>query len=297
MGYLEGTQKAAHTIKNYRLDLLAFQDFLLEQARAAGGKAGSSLQTERLGQQELEQYHQYLRNTPLRTNTRRRKLLTAQRFLRYLSQRKQLQSQVPVKLSAPHKIERIPHIVPLARLLEAIRALPLGTRLDRRNRLLLWVLAETGCLVSEATQLEARCFAAGSGAWVEILGKAPRKVPVSEALFEEIQAYASEAPSGKAGAPGRCLFPGYNKHGSLGSPITSRGVELLVRYYAPRLEHPELTPRTFRHSAVVAWLEQGLPQGEIQARLGLKTAYAFRMYAPWLKASSETAAPAAQDPE
>src|SRR5271155_836632 len=79
MGYLEGTQKAAHTIKNYRLDLLAFQAFL-------EGATGSA-RCESLGEKELNLFHEHLQSQGLKTNTRRRKLLTAHRFVRYLSQR------------------------------------------------------------------------------------------------------------------------------------------------------------------------------------------------------------------
>lgn len=277
MGYLEGTHKAAHTIKNYRLDLLAFQGFLVSRGP---GNSASSLRCELLGATDLEQYHQYLKSQQIRTNTRRRKLLTAQRFLRYLSQRKQLASQVPLKMSAPHKIERVPVVVSLATLVANIQALPAATLLDRRNRALLWVLAETGCLVSEATALQAGSFEPGSpaegkeAARVMIPGKAAREVPVSALLAEEIRRLGENS--------GKWLFPGHNKHGPLGAPITSRGVELLTRFYAARLGFPSLTPRMIRHSAVVAWFQEGIPQDEIQRRLGLKTPYAFRMYAPLL---------------
>ncbi|MFL5814118.1 MAG: tyrosine-type recombinase/integrase, partial [Bdellovibrionia bacterium] len=219
-----------------------------------------------------------------KTNTRRRKLLTAHRFVRYLSQRNQLLVEAPTKLPAPHKIERVPFTVSHKLLIETIKTLPVTSVLERRNRALLWVLAETGCQVSEITQLRFEHWSkSGSGqngkAQVVIPGKATRTLAVSSELFAEIEELRAVS-NGKSS-----VFLGFNKHGPLGAPISSRGVELLVRFYSSRLNIPELTPRTFRHSAVVGWFEQGIAQDEIQKRLGLRTAYAFRAYAPLLRTS------------
>jgi site-specific recombinase XerD len=282
MGYLEGTQKAAHTIKNYRLDLLAFHSFLENQASQSAQSTKKPIRCETLGEKELNAYHEFLQAQGFKTNTRRRKLLTAHRFVRYLSQRNQLLIEAPNKLPAPHKVERVPFTVSQKALIDAVRALPVTSVLERRNRALLWVLAETGCQVSEIIQLRfEHWIRSGSHSQVTIPGKASRTLPVSTDLLSEIEEL-------KASSHGRtaAVFLGFNKHGPLGAPISARGVELLVRFYSSRLNIPELTPRTFRHSAVIGWFEQGITQDEIQKRLGLRTAYAFRAYAPLLKSSS-----------
>ncbi|MEO7164616.1 MAG: site-specific integrase, partial [Bdellovibrionia bacterium] len=125
--------------------------------------------------------------------------------------------------------------------------------------------------------------------------KSQRQVPVSKQLFQAIQNLKNFTTSNKPisnlnpeNRDNHCIFFGFNKFGSLGSPISPRGIELLVRLYGPKLGFPELTPRTFRHSAVLHWFEKGIPQAEIQALLGLKTAYAFRSYELLFKSSSET---------
>jgi site-specific recombinase XerD len=273
LGYLEGTQKSAHTIKNYRLDLLAFQKFLAAQA------GNRPIECENLSSADLDRYHTHLKTADLKTNTRRRKLLTAQHFLRYLSKRKQLVMPIPNKLPAPHKVERIPFTVPRRELIAAIRALPAETPLALRDRAMLWVLAETGCLVSEVSTLQAQDWVEeDSKRVVRFSGKAERSIEVSSELFEEIQSLANSQ---------KWLFAGHNKHGSLGTPMTPRGIELLVRHYAGRIGFDQLTPRTFRHSVAIAWFREGMTQDEVQRRLGLKSKYAFRAYLPILK--SETA--------
>jgi integrase len=68
------------------------------------------------------------------------------------------------------------------------------------------------------------------------------------------------------------------KNGMLPTPMSDRAVELLTQNYAEELGVKELTPRLFRHSAVLKWHQEGLSRVEIQDRLGLKTDYAFRVY-------------------
>lgn len=278
LGHLEGTSKAEHTIKNYRLDILAFHDFL------AAGLSDRPVPLDQITPRDLDRFHDHLVGQGLKTNTRRRKLLTVRRFLGYLVNRKKLPVELGRKIPTPHKVERVPFVVPSTQLLVAIRKLGQETLLDERNRVLLWVLAETGAQVSEAAALryEDWDIPAGPGGQplLRIGGKTPRAVPVSRELREAVEAL--QARSG--GKP--WLFLGFNKFGSLGGAISPRGVELLVKFHAPKLGYPGLTPRTFRHSAVLQWFQEGCSREEIQRRLGLKTAYAFRSYEPLFKSRS-----------
>ncbi len=275
LGYLEGTSKAAHTIKNYEGDLVSFQRFLEK------GLGSRPVALSQMTLKDLERYHAYLRAEGLKTNTRRRKILTVRRLLRYLTVRKKLTLDLGQRIPAPHKIERTPQTVPLLELLERIRQLPTRTLLETRNRALLWTLAETGCLVSEVAELRFEQWNPPTS--LSLSGKAPRTVPVSLELIQAIEQLKSQAQDKST-----WLFLGFNRYGSLGGAITPRGIELLVRHYAKELGFPKLTPRTFRHSAVIHWFKQGLARADIQDRLGLKTDYAFRSYEPLLKSSCQT---------
>jgi integrase len=111
----------------------------------------------------------------------------------------------------------------------------------------------------------------------QVRERSVRTVPVSVELYEAVQDLK------KISTDSSWIFLGFNKFGSLGSPISSRGVELLVKFYGPLLGFKGLTPRIFRHSIILQWFEESVPQKEIQARLGLKTTYAFRSYEPLIK--------------
>lgn len=282
VGYLEGTQKSAHTIKNYRLDLQNFQDYLNKQT-AAPVQA-----LDRITEKHLESFHDFLKVEGQKTNTRRRKLLTVRRFLEYLAKRKKVSIDVSRKLAAPHKVERVPFTVSAKDLIAEIKKLPTDSVLSARNRVLLWTLAETGCLVSEISQIRYENWSiahAGDSepqAVLELMGKSPRTLTVSPELYLAVQDLKQKAGNVDQ-AP--WVFYGFNKFGSLGAPITSRGVELLVKHYAVKLNIPKLTPRTFRQSIVIHWFKQGVPQAEIQKRLGLKSDYAFRVFEPILSKS------------
>jgi site-specific recombinase XerD len=265
MGYLDGTQKSIHTIKNYKLDLLSFQNFLQEQSKPSHTKRLADIDAD-----DLESYQNHLRAHGLKTNTRRRKLMTLRKFLSYLHGRKKLPIDFGRSLPTPHKLEKFPLTVSASGLLQAIEKLPKDTELDFRNRALLWTLLETGCLISEAAKIRFDDWSSGS---LEFHGKSPRKIPISPELFQIVQELKQKRRGDSA-----WLFHGFNKFGALGSPISSRGIEILVKSYATRLGYPEIVPRTFRHSIIVEWLKREITQDEIQRRLGLKSAYAFRSY-------------------
>lgn len=279
LGYLEGTQKSKNTIKNYKLDIQCFLDFISSQY------PGKNIEVSHISRTDIEEFRKELQKQGLMTNTRRRKLLTVTQFLGYLAKRKKVSPVLSQKVPAPHKVEKVPFTLSTEALIHAIQALPQGVLLEERNRLILWVLAETGCLVSELSPLRYEQFQTSSKKTpsVEFFGKFKRTVPISLELYEAVLSFKK-----KEGSHPTWIFLGFNKYGNLGHPITDRGVELLVKSYAKKLGSEEMTPRTLRHSAVVFWYRKGLQIPEIQARLGLKTTYAFRAYEPLFKSTSET---------
>lgn len=270
-GYLEGTGKASHTLASYMSDLKTFETYLNEGL----GKKSVSLTS--LSLKDLEHYHDYLKTKGFKTNSRRRKVLTVRRFLKYLTSRNRLKVDFAKKVPAPYKVERVPFTLPYQEFLEQIKALPTHTDLHRRNRLLLWSLLETGCLVSEVCRIRFEDFAPqlGDQPNLTISGKNQRTLTVSPEFMDAVAEYRQQQVKKT-----ETLFSGFNKFGPLKTIISPRGVELLVKAYSKKFNIPELVPRIFRHSAVLGWYQQGMTKKEIQKRLGLKTDYAFRVFEP-----------------
>jgi site-specific recombinase XerD len=200
------------------------------------------------------------------------------RFFRYLNVRKQMSENIGHHLPTPYKLEKIPNTLDPVELLTAVRALPAESLLERRNRLLLWLLVETGVLVSEVAQLRFEDFEKGS---LNVRGKNPRTLKLSPALLDELEQVRGVAREGQM-----YVFLGFNRVGPVSTRISDRGVELLVRAYQARLGARSLTPRLIRHSVAVSWLAQGVASEEVKRRLGLRSDYAFRAYAPILASRS-----------
>jgi site-specific recombinase XerD len=284
MGHLEGTGKALHTIDAYRFDLQNFAEFL------QGSRSPKTPVDLRLVvRKDLERYHDWLKQSGQKTNTRRRKLMTVRKLMNYLTNRKKLDFDIAKKLPAPEKLERVPETVDLAGLRAAVAKLDTGSHLARRNEALFGILMDTGCAVSEAAKLRWAALDLKNGK-VTFYGKAERELKLTPHTL------ASTAKLREFAADDELCFIGFNRHGpvrigkrALG--ITSRGIEMLVKSLAGTLGFPKVTPRTLRHSAVVEWFRAGVNEDEIQKRLGLRTSYAFRIYAPIfsaIRSSSET---------
>jgi site-specific recombinase XerD len=268
-GYLRGTEKAEHTISSYQSDLRLFERFVHQKL------SKKPVTISQLGLADLKRYAEYLRAQGFHDNTRRRRLLTVRRLFHYLKKRGRLELDLARRIPAPHKVEKVPRIVDAGALLAKVRELPSESPLERRNRVLLWVLLETGVLVSEAAILRDEHFDS-EGGMVDVPGKQARRIPVSRELLHGV------ADLQKRNRGARYLFQGFNRHGPIsGTAITPRGIEMLVKSFRPLLG--KVTPRMLRHSVVIHWAREGHDQEKIRGWLGLRTDYAFRAYAPLLR--------------
>lgn len=277
LGHLEGTSKADHTRSSYRYDLQEFALFLREKLK---WKVDASL--EKLGRKDLERFHEHLKAQGQKSNTRRRKLMTLRKFIRYLNRRNKLDEDVAQLLAAPGRVERVPARVPYALLAERIQALPIQTAFDERNRLLLWTLLETGAAVSELASLR---WDQLDGAKLSLEGRHARVATLPAALAEGFAQYRRHFDKARMAS----VFPGFNRFGPISAAMSPRGVELLLKSYALKWGYADLTPRLLRHSTVAHWLvEEARPFEEVQRRLGLKTAYSLRVYGPLVAAARST---------
>ena len=134
-GYLKGTHKADHTVRNYQFDILDFKSFL---HREYGPKA---IKVDQISQKDVEGYRDYLKEKGLKNNTRRRKILTVSQFIQFLAKRNKIFPENAQRIAAPLKIERIPYVVSVSELLGKIKTLDSQTTMEKRNRLLLWIFA------------------------------------------------------------------------------------------------------------------------------------------------------------
>ncbi len=277
MGFLESNSKATHTLSSYQIDLMHFHRFLERHQTTKN----VSLQT--LTQKDLKDYYLSLKIEKLKNNTRRRKLLTVRKFLRYLQARKVLKLNLSEQVLAPAKLERVPKAFDYQELLDKIKLFPEVDNISKRNKALLWTLLETGCQVHEIRGLKFDLLRGDvqDRFQIHLTGKSERSIDISPELFHVLEGLRE--PESKS----PWIFTGYNRFGSMGGPITSRGVELMVKVLAKQWKLNELTPRTFRHTSILHWFKNKMPPAEIQKRLGLKSQYTLKHYTPLLSRATE----------
>jgi len=276
LGFLQARGKSLNTVKNYACDLTSLGQFCVRH----------DFDFQSLSLRELESYHRSLQEAGLRPNSRRRKLMTAKTFLRYLSGRMDVSTVGSERMIPPEKVEKPPRLVPRQAVRAIAEAQP-DTDLGWRNRVLIGVLLDTGMLVTEAVQLRREDV---GGTLVSIPGKRARAVRIGEETAKALRELARRIRGEKH------FFFGYSRSGRNAEKLTPRGVEVLFKTWAKAHGLPALKPRTMRHLFVVEELRKGRTQKEIMGMLGLKTPYAFRVYEP-LRSKTEATYKSGTDPE
>ena len=270
LGFLQARGKAVNTIKNYACDLGELGAFVEK----------GSLDFQRLGLPELESYHNALKEKGLRPNSRRRKIMTAKTFLRYLSGRMDVSTVGSEKLVPPEKVEKPPKLVPRESVF-AIIAAQADTDMGWRNRALIGVLLDTGMLVTEALALRhPDCYWDTSdekAATLSISGKRSRSTRVTPQTAEALRQVAHRLKNSKY------FFHGYSRSGPNAERMTSRGVEVLFKGWSKNFGVKQLHPRTLRHLYVVDQLLMGKTESEVMQAIALRTPYAFRVYRPLIQ--------------
>ena len=217
---------------------------------------------------DFDAFHYFLQKKGLKTNTRRRKLITARSLYRYALIRKKIPFSPAKFIRPPERLERLPKIPTKGEYQKLISMIPLRSSIALRNRILVQILGETGISVSELCALSWKNF---SEKEVSILGKKTRKIKISSELKNMLKKWHKENR-------GKYIFPGFNRHGVTTEKMTPRGVEILFRQLAKKASLPKLMPKSLRHYIILEWLRQKIDEKEILRRLGVSSSYSLHAY-------------------
>lgn len=258
VGFLTGTGKSLSTIGSYRGDLGLFEDFLQQRKKDFYS----------LSEKDFSTYQIWLEAQGLKTNTRRRKILSAKALVRYAVSRKKMPATKIQFVKAPDRLERLPWIPLPADWEKVSSALSEKSPLGLRNSVAAHLLVETGITVAELCSLRWEQIAKGK---VTLEGKKPRAIPISRELDRSLAGWRKHNK-------GKHLFPGFNRHGPTSERMSSRGVELFFRNLSKASGYPSLKPKTLRHLAIANWLRANMAETEIQRRLGVHPNYSLDAY-------------------
>ncbi len=259
LGFLTGTGKSLSTIGSYRGDLELFEKFLRERKR----------DFYQIVPRDFESYQNWLETKGLKTNTRRRKILSAKALVKYAVSRKNIAPSAVLYVKAPERLERLPWIPKVEEYECVLAAVDVNSLTGLRNWLVVALLGETGITLAELCRLR----------WDQIseemvsldTGKRPRSLRISPFVSERLAEWREKNP-------GKHLFPGFNRHGITSQKMTPRGVELFFRRLALATGFRLLKPKTLRHYCLVEWLRAGVADIEILQRLGVHPNYSLASY-------------------
>ncbi len=258
LGFLTGTGKSLRTISSYRGDLLVLQEFLTKYKIAFVDVTAK----------DFDAFHYFLQKKGLKTNTRRRKLITARSLYRYALSRKKISFSPAKFIKPPDRLERLPWIPNAKQVNVFLETILPRTQLSKRNRLLVEILAETGISISELCSI---AWEDVQGRSLKILGKKKREFKLSTTLAAELKAWHKDNK-------GKYIFPGFNRHGISTAKMTPRGVEIQFKYLAKQAALKQMKPKSLRHFVVAKWLQEKVEDEEILSRLGVSKNYSLDAY-------------------
>lgn len=262
MGFLTGTGKSLSTISSYKGDLDLFEQFL----------AARKKDFYKLAARDFESYQYWLEQQGLKTNTRRRKILSAKALVRYAVSRKKVAPSTVQYVKTPERLERLPWIPNEKEFEKILSTLEAKTPLGLRNLLVVRLLTETGLALAELCALK---WDQWKGNGLELEGKRPRRLQLSSEVVNLLEEWREKNP-------GKHLFPGFNRHGITSEKMTPRGVELFFRRLAKQTGFRYLKPKTLRHFTITQWLRENVAEKEIQRRLGVHSSYSLHAYRKFL---------------
>ena len=244
---------SAHTLRNYRADLLEFLAYFSPPGMGPPALAAIDLLS-------LREWLAHLYDREQKPATIRRKLASLRSLFRFLSREHRI-ARDPARLL---RLPKMPKTLPDVPNTEVTNALVDGSSredLERpfpvRDRLLLELLYGCGLRVSEAVGLNWEDFDR-SERWIRVRGKGrkERQVPYGSKSAAALAAYLDV----QEGA----VFLNH-----LGTRLTDRGARNIVKFYATYVAgDSSIHPHTLRHAFATDLLSHGADLRAIQELLG-----------------------------
>lgn len=273
LNYLKVMRNASeHTIRNYAIDLNAFQEFLKTI------QPTQDLQS--IDRKTIRAFLALLTAKKMNKRTIVRRLSSLRTFFKFAISQKLLSLNPTEELETPKIDKKLPSPLTYDQIKILFDQPDTTTLLGFRDRTILELFYSSGLRVSELASLNLQDFDP-KNLFIKLKGKGKKErlVPLTQNAAHWISSYLShpERPLNKD-----ALF--LNKNGSR---LTTRSID---RNFDKLLKQSGLagkaTPHTIRHSIATHWLENGMDLKTIQELLGhssLSTTTIYTQVSPSLK--------------
>lgn len=238
-----------YTIKNYKLDLTLFFDFLNK----------SNINYLYLNKDNVIDYLKYLDKMNLKNSTISRRISTLRTFYNYLMNEGLINSNIFLNIRNPKLEKRLPNYLNYTEMEELLESIDTSTDEGLKRRLLIEMFYSTGCRVSEIINIKVNDIDFLNKK-IRIMGKGSKEriVYYGDYAKKYLDKYLSK------GLDKDYLF--VNKHGD---KYTVEEIELIVKDIMKHLSiKTHVTPHTLRHTFATHLLNNGADIRSVQELLG-----------------------------
>lgn len=238
-----------YTIKNYKLDLTLFFDFLNK----------SNINYLYLNKDNVLAYLKYLDKMNLKNSTISRRISALRTFYNYLMNEGLINSNIFLNVKNPKLEKKLPNYLNYTEMEELLESIDISTDEGLKRRLLIEMFYSTGCRVSEIINIKVKDIDFKDKK-IRIMGKGSKEriVYYGDYAKKYLDKYLSK------GMDKNYLF--VNKHGD---KYTVEEIELIVKDIMKHLSiKTHVTPHTLRHTFATHLLNNGADIRSVQELLG-----------------------------
>ena len=238
-----------YSIKNYKLDLTLFFDFLNK----------SNINYLYLNKDNVLAYLKYLDKMNLKNSTISRRISALRTFYNYLMNEGLINSNIFLNVKNPKLEKKLPNYLNYTEMEELLESIDIKTDEGLKRRLLIEMFYSTGCRVSEIINIKVKDIDFLNKK-IRIMGKGSKEriVYYGDYAKKYLDKYLSK------GLDKDYLF--VNKHGD---KYTVEEIELIVKDIMKHLSiKTHVTPHTLRHTFATHLLNNGADIRSVQELLG-----------------------------
>lgn len=248
-----------HTLRNYRLDLTAFQSFLEKETEVA-----------QVEKREIRGYLTHLNYKGVSKRTAFRHLSALRSFFKYLMREKVVQHNPLEEISSPKLDKPVPKALSFEEVERLFAEPDIKTYLGFRDRCMMELFYSSGLRISELASLN-RMDVDLKNRSIRVMGKGKKErvIPITKNAAKWIKEYLNHPKRFEEGKPHaekdhNAIF--LNKWGRR---LTTRSIDrMFKRYLLMSGLAATVTPHTIRHTIATHWLERGMDLKTIQVLLG-----------------------------
>jgi integrase/recombinase XerC len=256
-----------HTVRNYRIDLDQFHDFLKQKGKLRGGRGGRPV-IESVDFPTIREYFGSLFGKYKRS-TIARKLSAVRSFFVFLEKKGLVTLNPSTEVAAPKREKYIPAYLPVDEMFRLLERPDVTRPLGKRDRAILEVFYSCGIRVSELTGLDVLHVDAGQQL-VRVIGKGNKEriVPIGREALKALEGYLLETSAIRKKIYGNAqkspLFLN-----ARGGRLTTRSVGKLVKTYGRGGSLMlDISPHALRHTFATHMLDGGADLRAVQELLG-----------------------------